>query len=72
MNERIDVIGVRTSWLTWLRKSSFCGVEPRQPLVGRAQLGGRRLDLARLRLELRRNRRDLLGLVGDPHELVDG
>ena len=23
-NERIEVIGVRTSWLTWLRNSSFC------------------------------------------------
>lgn len=22
--ERIEVIGVRTSWLTWLRKPSFC------------------------------------------------
>ena len=37
LNERIDAIGVRNSWLTWLRNSSFCELMARSCSLARAR-----------------------------------
>jgi len=44
LKERIDVSGVRNSWLTVETKSSLHLVEFFQPLVGRHELGARRFE----------------------------